>query len=324
MKNTHYPLLLEGVTVPLIWGGHALSRRYGKGDPNETIGESWELSVRPGRNSGIKNGDYAGQTLDEYLREAGSAAVSDRYVGDRFPLLIKLIDANDRLSVQVHPDDEYAARHEADPGKTEMWYIVDAQPGARLVYGLEPGADAQALGRALEGGDPAALLHSVEVKPGDVFFIPSGMLHSIGAGIIIAEIQQNSDLTYRVYDYGRLGRDGKPRELHVAKALDVVRPFTEAQVDAVRYSAVGGRGDDPELLAACDYFTVCRYAVKSERGLTADSHSFHCLMCVSGSVVLTMAGEDYPLPAGQSCFIPAGSGDFTLSGDGEVLDTRLS
>lgn len=319
MKHFHYPLLLEGVAVPMIWGGHELSRRYGKGDPTAAIGESWELSVRPERNSRIKNGAFAGRTLGEYLREAGNEAVSDSYAGGRFPLLIKLIDAHDRLSVQVHPDDEYAARHESDPGKTEMWYVIDAQPGARLVWGLVPGADAQALGRVPDGGDPSALLRTVEVRPGDVFFIPSGMLHSIGAGILIAEIQQNSDLTYRVYDYGRLGSDGKPRELHIARALDVVRPFEDAQVDAVRYSAVGGRTNDPELLAACEYFTVYRHTVTSERRLTADSRSFHCLICVCGSAVLTMAGEDYPLPAGQSCFIPAASGDYTLRGAGEVL-----
>lgn len=327
-QKTRYPLFLSGITVPLIWGGHELNSRYGKGDRETNIGESWELTVRPGRDSVIMNGAFAGRTLSQYIAEVGCDVVSADYDGGRFPLLVKLIDAADRLSVQVHPDDAYAARVEHDSGKTEMWYVIDARPGARLVYGLEPGMGARKLGAALEGGNPSGVLHQVEVHAGDVFFIPAGMVHSIGAGILIAEIQQNSDLTYRVYDYGRLGLDGKPRELHIAQALDVVRPFTAGEIDALRFCAekspdyrpVPAACRDGELLAHCDFFRVYRRRVTSPRHLSADASGFHCLLCVGGEALLDMSSDVHQINAGQCVFIPASSGLFTLRGDATVLE----
>lgn len=325
-ENTHYPLLLRGVTVPLIWGGHTLNARFGKGSEKDKLGESWELSVRPERNSVIENGRFAGRTLAQYIAEVGNHTVSDSYRGGRFPLLVKLIDAADRLSVQVHPDDAYAGRVEGDSGKTEMWYVVDAAPGARLTYGLTPGMGARELGEALLSGDPSGVLHSVEVHPGDVFFIPAGMVHSIGAGILIAEIQQNSDLTYRVYDFGRLGLDGKPRELHIDRALDVVRPFTDGEVAAARFCAENDAPAamrDPELLAHCRFFCVHRRHPGAGRDFDADAASFHCLLCTAGRATLTMSGETYDLPAGQCVYIPAGAGRYTLVGDADVLQITL-
>lgn len=320
MNNSRYPLQLEGITVPLIWGGHKLNTRYGKGNSADMIGESWELTVRPGRNSLIVNGDFSGQTLDSYIRIAGNDVVSDRYNGGRFPLLVKLIDASDRLSVQVHPDDVYAARAENDSGKTEMWYVIDAVPGARLVYGLEPGKTARELEQALRSGAPMDVLHQVEVHPGDVFFIPSGMVHSIGAGILVAEIQQNSDLTYRVYDYGRLGNDGKPRTLHTEKALDVIHPFSDDDIAAIRYAT---RPPEPELLSGCPFFTVYMRHITEARGFTATARSFHCLMCVGGAATLSMNGISYGIVAGQCWFIPANCGEYLLCGNAEVLQISL-
>lgn len=329
MAKNRYPLFLAGTTVPLIWGGHELNVRYGKGDSESAIGESWELTVRPECDSVILNGAFAGRTLSQYIAEVGRDVVAANYGGERFPLLVKLIDAADRLSVQVHPDDKYAERVECDSGKTEMWYVIAARPGAKITYGLKPGVDVCELGAALRDGDPTSVLHQVEVCAGDVFFIPAGMVHSIGAGILIAEIQQNSDLTYRVYDYGRLGLDGKPRELHVARALDVIRPFTADEVNALRFCAekVLNAGPatachyDDELLAHCNYFRVYRRHITSVRHFVADASSFHCLLCIDGAAVLHMSDDTYQINAGQCVFIPAACGAFSLCGDATILET---
>ena len=180
--------------------------------------------------------------------------VSGSYDGGRFPLLVKFIDAADDLSIQVHPDNEYAARVEGDSGKTEMWYIIDAPPGAEIIYGLRKGCTKEDLKKALEAGAPREALNYVKVKPGDSFFIPAGLVHAIGRGIFIAEIQQNCDLTYRVYDYGRLDLSGKPRELHTKKAFDVIRTFSREDIERLRMSALNSGEYDKSVLSHCEYF----------------------------------------------------------------------
>ena len=184
-----YPLKLSAVFKEIIWGGTRLKEEYGKVCDLDKLAESWELTVRPDGMNVITNGEYAGMTLGEYLGEEAKG----------FPLLIKLIDACDKLSIQVHPNDEYAMKNEGEYGKTEMWYIVDALPGSKLVYGLS-GYDPDTFRKALADGECEKYLNYVDVKKGDVFFIPSGCVHAIGAGILIAEIQQSSKVTYRVYD----------------------------------------------------------------------------------------------------------------------------
>ena len=233
-----YPLKLESVNHDILWGGTILSEQYGK--PAGKIAEAWELTVHPQGINRILNGEYQGMLLSEYL---GSDA--------DFPLMFKLIDACDRLSVQVHPV------------KTEMWYIVDCKEGATLVYGLQDAFDEASFREALEAGSVESLLRTVPVHKGDVFFIPQGLVHAIGAGILIAEIQENSNVTYRVYDYGRL-QNGKPRELHVDAAMETVRDFTDTEIDARRYAC--GRGDDHD----CRSSNVC-----SDRGGAVLAHSFH-------------------------------------------------
>ncbi|MBR6709194.1 MAG: class I mannose-6-phosphate isomerase, partial [Clostridia bacterium] len=225
-----YPIRLRGIVQTAIWGGSLLRDRYGKeGVPGMPAAESWELTVRPGCANVIENGACAGMTIDEYLTRVPAAMGRD--AGKRFPLLAKLIDAARPLSVQVHPDDAYAAANEKDGGKTEMWYIMDADPGARMVLGMQDGVTTADFAAALAAGDPLSCLRTVEVKAGETYFVPAGYLHAIGVpgygegGILVAEIQQNSNLTYRVWDYNRPGADGKPRALHTDRALDVIRPF---------------------------------------------------------------------------------------------------
>ena len=216
------PFVLKAPCKDYLWGGNRL-REFGKESDADKIAESWELSCHPDGESVIASGDYAGMTLPAFLAAHPEAAGESCRDFERFPVLIKLIDAHDNLSVQVHPDDAYALAHEGEYGKTEMWYIVDAEPGAELLYGFARDVTKEEFRRAIEENTLLDLVRHVPVRPGDVFFIPAGTLHAIGKGILIAEIQQNSNTTYRVYDYGRVGKDGKPRELHIAKALDVTR-----------------------------------------------------------------------------------------------------
>ena len=217
-----YPLVMKpsfryGQSTP--WGGHALKEKYGKKTPDEITGESLEVSALSGHESRVTNGAYRGKNLDEVF-----ALWGDRLTGKKnkdFPLMLKLLDAQKCLSVQVHPDDAYALQHEGKAGKSEAWYILDAAPGARLVYGID--ADGEDLKTILESGQLENHLHWVEAHPGDVFYIPSGTIHALGPGIQCYEIQQSSDVTYRLWDWNRTGKDGKPRELHVEQALSVSR-----------------------------------------------------------------------------------------------------
>ncbi len=218
-----YPLLMtpyfrHGEETP--WGGHALKERYGKDAPDDTTGESLEISALPGRESRIANGPLAGKTLSEVIALWGNELTGS--ANGEFPLLLKLLDAQEYLSVQVHPNDAYATEHEGKLGKSEAWLILDAEPGAKIVYGVD--TQGRALRDIVEKGELEGCLHWEAVHSGDVFYIPSGTIHALGPGIQCYEIQQSSDATYRFWDWGRLGKDGKPRTLHIAKALDVSCP----------------------------------------------------------------------------------------------------
>ncbi len=314
-----YPLKLGYVAKTALWGGHKLKDNYGKYYSGDKLAETWELTCRtPEECSMIQNGEKAGMLLLDYFADYGKDLIAKGFDGDRFPLLIKWIDAADCLSVQVHPDDAYASAHEKDPGKTEMWYIAEAEEGAKLIYGLKDGMSAEDFRRAVAEGKIGSVMREVPVKKGETYFIPSGMLHAIGAGIVIAEIQQNSDLTYRVYDYDRRGADGKLRELHVDKALAVVRPFTVEEIDAVRYA----KGKSEEYLALCPYFRVKRIKA-GEEDLFVGEDSFLHLLCTEGEGVLIYKKERYPVKKGDSYLLPASLGALGTEGDAEFLLSSL-
>ncbi len=319
-----YPVKLSEIYKTAIWGGNRLITEWGKQNNSSTLAESWELTVREKEMAIVRNGAAAGMTLAEYIHACGTDCVCPGFQENtRFPLLIKLIDTADCLSVQVHPDDVYARKVENDSGKTEMWYIVDARPGASIVWGLRNDTCREDLARSISDGKISDLLHLCPVKAGECYFIPSGMIHAIGAGILIAEIQQNSDLTYRVYDYNRIGKDGKPRELHVSKALDTIRHFTPDEIDAVRF-ARGKQADMPgELLANSPYFRVSRLCVHQEMNLCAESASFTSLLCIEGDGTIFYEGESYPIAKGDSYFIPAGMGAYTLYGNMTLICSQL-
>lgn len=229
------PIFLEPVFKDYIWGGKRLKEDFNKNTPYEITAESWEVSTNDNGKSIVKNGEYKGLNLEEVFRNKtnrkelfGTKTVEM----DKFPLLIKFIDASSNLSVQVHPNDEYAFKNEnGSKGKTEMWYIMDCKPGAQIICGMKENVKQEELENILRSENVAEYLNFVTVEKGDCIYIPSGTIHAILGDTLICEVQQNSDLTYRVYDWGRVGKDGKPRELHVKKAIDVVELGVKLQIN---------------------------------------------------------------------------------------------
>lgn len=316
------PLRLNAPCKDYIWGGTRLRTEFGKQSDQDKIAESWELSCHKDGTSVIANGAYAGKPLTEYLAAEGKDVLGTNAADFAdFPVLIKLIDARDNLSVQVHPDNDYAQRVEGEYGKTEMWYIVDCVPGASLIYGFQDEISEDEFRRRIVDNTLLDVVNTVPVHAGDVFFIAAGTLHAIGKGILIAEIQQNSNTTYRVYDYGRVGADGKPRALHIDKAIDVTHrgPATPYPTPAPVKTA----DCTTAQLAKCGYFTVERLDLSGTTARCADERSFAHLLTLSGEVTLRWNGADYPLKKGDSLFLPAGIGDYSISGSGQLLCTTI-
>lgn len=304
-----YPLILKPVIKNYIWGGRRLIDEFGFETDSNTAAEAWTLALHKDGENTVLNGEYEGKKLSEVLKLWG--------FNDNFPILIKLIDAHDRLSVQVHPENDYAFKHEGEPGKTEMWYIVDAEEGAKLAYGFNRKLDKAEFKARIEDNTLDEVINYVPVKKGDVFFIKAGTLHAIGKGILIAEIQQNSNTTYRVSDYGRLGADGKPRELHVEKALDV----TLTDKPTIPYGAVGDIKNLPcgtlRSLAECEFFKTELLSLSGETEISPDK-DFVSLTILSGNVTLGYADTKQNCKKGDSILIPKGC-VATVSGKAEII-----
>lgn len=313
------PIKVQPIFKEIIWGGNRLKTDYNKVSDLNNIAESWELTVRDDGMNTIVGGEFDGLTMQEYIDKNGFSVVTSKEL-DRFPLLIKFIDAEDNLSIQVHPDDEYGMETANSLGKTEMWYVIDAKPGAKLVYGLKKGCTVDTLRKAIENGSVEEQLNFVDVKKGDVFFIPSGLVHAIGAGILLAEIQQNSNITYRVYDYNRLGKDGKPRELHVKDALNVIVNRTDDEIDKIRFST---NVKNDNTLASCEYFNVEKRFIDGDLEFSTNAESFNSILCLDGNGKIEYNGESFSLVKGDSYFIPAGLGKYTVSGKVEIIVSRI-
>ena len=315
-----YPLKLKPALKDYLWGGTRLRDEYGKQTEMEKVAESWEVSCHKDGLSVIENGEAAGMTLADYIQKEGRQILGTKCQdGTDFPLLIKFIDAKGNLSIQVHPDDDYAQRVEGEPGKTEMWYVMAAEPGAKLIYGFQEEISEEEFRRRIEDNTLLDICRQVPVHKGDVFFIASGTLHAVGAGTLICEIQQSSNTTYRVYDYGRLGADGKPRELHIAKALEVTRreplPLTTKPL-----AQIGLLADcQISLLAECEYFTVHHLRLSGEVRMAAPDESFQAVTMLAGETEISSEGGSIALCKGESAFLPAGLGCWQLRGKGELL-----
>ena len=304
-----------------IWGGTRLRDDFGKQCDMEKIAESWELSCHKDGESTIDGGEADGLTLSQLIETQGKGILgSDCEKFEDFPILIKLIDAKDNLSVQVHPDNEYAKRVEGEYGKTEMWYVVDCDEGATLLYGFKKEISKDEFARRIENNTLLEVTNAVPVKKGDVFFIRAGTLHAIGKGILIAEIQQNSNTTYRIYDYGRVGKDGKPRELHVEKAKDVTalrpaQPYPETPTEQKS-------GYMQNLLSKCEYFTTYALDIDSRAALEADEKSFVSLLVLEGKGSI-IADKTESFKKGDSFFITAGTGKFAVEGKCRAILTKV-
>lgn len=319
-----YPLKLKAPLKDYLWGGTRLKEEYGKETELPKVAESWELSCHPDGTSVILNGEARGLLLSDYLAGQGKEILGKKAEQfSFFPMLIKLIDAADSLSVQVHPDNEYALRVESEYGKTEMWYIVDCEEGASLIYGFDHEISKEEFAKRIEENTLLDVARQVPVHQGDVFFIEAGTLHAIGKGILIAEIQQNSNTTYRVYDYGRIGADGKPRELHIEKAVEVTSLKPVKRETKPQGLPEKRQGYTDTLLASCDYFTVHRLEIDYCAQLMAGDQSFQSLLVLDGELELDYGFDSLPLLKGDSVFIPADLGEYELTGSGLVLLSSL-
>ena len=295
-----------------LWGGDKLREDFGIESDCRPLAEAWVLSCHPDGPSIVATGPLAGKTLPEYIKKEGPACLgTDCEKFSDFPILGKLIDAKGDLSIQVHPSNEYALAHEHQFGKTEMWYVLDCEPGATLYYGFQHQISREEFQQRIQDNTLTEVLNAVPVEKGDLFFIPAGTLHAIRKGIVVAEIQQNSNVTYRIYDYGRVGADGKPRQLHIQQALEVTQR-TPPQPDP----------DFHGHLAQCPYFTVD--VMEGRFTLDCGPESFVSVLVLEGTGALWEGDESMSLRKGESLFIPAGAGQCRLEGDGlKCLVTRV-
>lgn len=300
-----------------LWGGQRIKNEFNVNYDGDILAEAWELSCHPDGPSIIANGPYKGKTLRDYLESEGMDVLGTHCRRFReFPILTKFIDARDNLSIQVHPNNAYALQNEGQYGKTEMWYVLDAEPGAFLYYGFKQEISREEFEERIKSNTLLEVLNAVEVHKGDTLFIESGTLHAIGKGLLIAEIQQNSNVTYRVYDYGRVGKDGKLRDLHIEKALAVTNRVPIIQ-----------KGESYPHIADCDYFTVDKldldgrllYRMQGNVG----KESFLSILILDGSGTISNQGEKIAYQKGDSIFLPAGSGDFTIEGTCDALLTTI-
>ena len=312
-----YPMVLTPFVSETVWGGRRLIDEYSVVTDKRNAAEAWVMSAHKNGSSTVANGEFAGNTLREVYLEHPELGGKNCAGFSDFPVLIKFIDAAADLSVQVHPDDAYCLKKGSGAGKTESWYILDCEPGAYLLLGFEKDITREQFRQSITDGTLTDYVKKVPVKKGDFFFIESGTLHAICKGILLAEVQQNSDTTYRIYDYGRLGFDGKPRELHVEDAVNVTH------TGVYKNPCTPKKDGNVTNLVACPFFTERVLDVNGSFDGTADEKSFVSLLILDGSGSLECAGETLEFSKGGSIFIPANCGDYKINGEAKILETRV-
>ena len=325
------PFLLKPASKDYLWGGNRLNDDFGKNIESSPLAETWECSSHPDGESIVASGDNSGLPLSKLLwvhpEYLGTHSLNITHGKPELPILIKLIDAKKDLSVQVHPDDDYAYRIEHSMGKTEMWYVLQAKSNAELVYGFTRNVTKEEVKSAIENNKIGNLLNYVPVKKNDLFYIEAGTVHAIGAGALIAEIQENSNITYRLYDYGRRDKHGRLRELHIDKALEVANLSSSASPKRPLRVLKYHKGNASELLCRCRYFQVERLQLNTEtnRNLVpfqTEANSFHALLCTEGCGVIF--GENFMLNffKGDCIFVPANSIPLQLHGKAHLLNVN--
>lgn len=327
MKNK--PFLLKPVGKDYLWGGTKLNDEFTKNIDLYPLAETWECSTHPDGTSIVNSGQHSGKTLTQVLKEYPEYLGKYANENGELPILIKFIDAKKDLSVQVHPTDEYAFEYEnGQHGKTEMWYVLDATKDAKLVYGLNCDSDKNTIRKSIEDGTIEKYLQKVPVKKNDLFFIEAGTIHAIGAGALIAEIQENSNLTYRLYDYNRIDKNGNRRELHIDKAMEVsnLKNLTEPKqpLRVLKYKP----GVALELLCRCQYFEVYRMLINTERRqiikYQSDDISYRVLLCIDGCGTISYESDTTSIKfyKGDCIFVPSNSVELIIHGKAEFLDIR--
>jgi mannose-6-phosphate isomerase len=322
MRSKNYPLQFDAILKERIWGGEKLKTILNKPITSPITGESWELSTVEGDVSVVANGEYKGKSLteliNEYPNEILGTAVYERF-GKQFPLLFKYLDAREDLSIQVHPNDELAKVRHNSFGKTEMWYVTQADEDARIIVGFKKDSSREEYLEHLNNKTLISILDDVKAKPGDVFFLETGTVHAIGAGLVIAEIQQTSDITYRLYDFDRKDAQGNTRELHVDLALD-----------AINYKQVNTHKEytkdvnESNVVVDCPYFTTNFIPLEDEKVVSNLGLSFVVYMCIEGSFELDYEGVTYQYKKGDTVLIPAAMKSYTLKGKASVLEIYIS
>lgn len=310
------PLFFQPVFKERIWGGEKL-KAFGYDLPYKRTGECWAFAGHPHGQSVVKEGVYKGKTLGALWEK--ERQLFGELKGGRFPLLTKLLDANDDLSIQVHPPDEYAQQFENDCGKTECWYVVHCEEGAEIVYGHHPKTKEE-FSQMVREGRWTELLRKVPVNQGDFYYVPSGTIHAIGKGIVILETQQNSDATYRLYDYERKDHDGKKRDLHVTQSLDVLStPFVESELAMLKNQI---EGVHVTTFVQSPYFTVHKWMVKGSASLCQEE-PFLLISVLKGNGHIEKNQKGYAFSVGDHVLLPAGFGSFTISGDAECIVSHV-
>lgn len=331
-KNSNWknrPFLLQSAGKDYLWGGSRLKEEFGKELDCSPLAETWECSTHPDGPSTVAEGPNQGKSLTEVLQEHPEYLGTHPRTRGELPILVKLIDAGQDLSIQVHPDDDYARIHEnGSLGKVEMWYVVDTIGQAGLIYGFRHDMSKEILWESLEKGTIEKYLQKIPVKKDDVFFVEAGTVHALGAGTLVVEVQENSNITYRLYDYERQDKNGRKRPLHLERAMDVVNLKGSAEprqpMRVLRYRP----GWAAELLCRCKYFQVERWLVHTEgekcfekTAFRTGHNSFQVLLCVEGSGnVVTKEGDSIPYKKGSCIFIPADSIALALQGKAQLLN----
>lgn len=306
-----------------LWGGTKLKEEYGKKSDLNIVAETWELSTHPDGLTIIDSGEYKGETLLSYVQKNGEKILGKKCSCQKdIPILIKFIDAKEALSIQVHPNNEYALKNENDFGKTEMWYVVEAEKDAKLIYGFNQDISKEDFEKAIKENTLSQYINEIDVQVGDTFFITPGTMHAIGKGILIAEIQQRSNVTYRIYDFGRIGLDGKPRELHIDKALDVTN-LNKTIKTKVEYKFEKINDSEIATLVKCEYFDVKLLKLNNSIKLQSTDESFHSILVLDGECEIFNQNENLSLNKGESAFIPANFGEYEIKGNGKIILTTL-
>ena len=316
------PIMFIPYLKSVIWGGNKICEYKGIAQPEPNIGESWEISAVPGHESVVAEGTYKGKTITELIDTFGAELLGEKVkkrYGAKFPLLIKFIDAADNLSVQVHPDDALAKKRHDSLGKTEMWYIIQADKDARIYAGLRTQMTPDDYVTRVAEGTFAETLAVHDSHPGDVFFLPAGRVHAIGAGNLLAEIQESSDVTYRIYDYNRKDANGNPRELHTQLAKDAI----DYHVYPDYKCKLENQDRTVAELVKCDHFTTDRINLDGTLDLPLDPSSFTILMCIDGNFKMKYPDGEMDVWAGQTVLIPAVLSDVKLEGKSTILTTHI-